>query len=88
LFFIGPKSYLLQQAMYRIAHPSMEAMDLFIVPVVRRADVSVRGGVYLKRALVEHHEPVNPVAHVEHKMLELPLSPQVVRRQRPSIRER
>lgn len=33
LFFIGPKSYLLQQATYHLTHPSFEAMDIFIVPV-------------------------------------------------------
>jgi hypothetical protein len=33
LFFVGPKSYLLQQATYRLTHPAMEAMELFIVPV-------------------------------------------------------
>jgi len=33
LFFIGPRSYLLQQATYHLTHPSMDAMDVFIVPV-------------------------------------------------------
>ena len=33
LFFIGPKSYLLQQQTYHLAHPSMDAMDIFLVPV-------------------------------------------------------
>lgn len=33
LFFVGPKSYLLQQQTYHLTHPSMEAMDIFIVPV-------------------------------------------------------
>lgn len=33
LFFVGPKSYLLQQQTYHLTHPAMEAMDLFLVPV-------------------------------------------------------
>lgn len=33
LFFIGPKSYLLQQQTVHLTHPSMDAMDIFIVPV-------------------------------------------------------
>jgi hypothetical protein len=33
VFFIGPKSYRLEQSIYHLTHPAMEAMDLFIVPV-------------------------------------------------------
>ena len=33
LFFIGPKSYLLQQATYHLTHPTFDAMDIFLVPV-------------------------------------------------------
>jgi hypothetical protein len=33
LFFIGPKSYKLEQATYHLAHPTMEPMDIFLVPV-------------------------------------------------------
>jgi hypothetical protein len=33
LFFIGPKSYLLQQQTYHITHEQLGALDIFIVPV-------------------------------------------------------
>lgn len=33
LFFIGPKSYMLQQQTYHLTHEGMEPMDIFIVPV-------------------------------------------------------
>lgn len=33
LYFIGPKSYKLEQSIYHLTHPSMEALDIFIVPV-------------------------------------------------------
>jgi hypothetical protein len=33
LYFIGPKSFLLQQQTYHLTHPEMEALDLFLVPV-------------------------------------------------------
>jgi hypothetical protein len=33
LFFVGPKSYRLEQSIYHVTHPSMEALDIFIVPV-------------------------------------------------------
>lgn len=33
LFFAGPKSYRLEQSIYHVTHPSMEALDIFIVPV-------------------------------------------------------
>jgi hypothetical protein len=38
LFFIGPRSYLLEQATYHLTHPAMEAMDIFIVPVGQDAE--------------------------------------------------
>ena len=37
LFFIGPKSYLLQQQTYHLTHPQMEALEIFIVPVGQNA---------------------------------------------------
>lgn len=33
LYFIGPKSYLLEQQIYRVTHPEMEALEIFLVPV-------------------------------------------------------
>jgi len=33
LFFIGPKSYMLQQQIYHVTHEQLGAMDLFLVPV-------------------------------------------------------
>lgn len=33
LYFIGPLSYKLPQQIYHLTHPSMEAMDIFLVPV-------------------------------------------------------
>ncbi|HYC92383.1 MAG TPA: hypothetical protein VEO54_24450 [Thermoanaerobaculia bacterium] len=33
LFFIGPKSYFLQQQTYHVTHAVMEALDIFMVPV-------------------------------------------------------
>lgn len=33
LFFIGPKSFKLQQAIYRLTHEAAEPMEIFIVPV-------------------------------------------------------
>ncbi len=33
LFFLGPKSHLLRQHIYRLTHPSFEALDIFLVPV-------------------------------------------------------
>ena len=38
LFFVGPKSYLLQQSTYHVTHPELEAMDIFIVPVGQDAE--------------------------------------------------
>lgn len=38
LFFAGPRSYMLKQGVYRIAHESMEAMEIFLVPVGERPD--------------------------------------------------
>ncbi len=37
LYFIGPKSYLLQQQTYHLTHPAMEPMDVFLVPVGQNA---------------------------------------------------
>lgn len=39
LFFIGPKSYLLQQNTYHLTHPALDAMDIFVVPVGQTAEV-------------------------------------------------
>ena len=33
LFFVGPKSYHLQQQIYHIVHDALEPMDVFLVPV-------------------------------------------------------
>ena len=33
LFFIGPRSLMLPQATYPVAHDAMETMEIFIVPV-------------------------------------------------------
>jgi hypothetical protein len=33
LYFVGPKSYMLQQQIYRVTHEKIEPMDIFIVPV-------------------------------------------------------
>jgi hypothetical protein len=33
LFFIGPKSFKLEQKIYRITHEAMEPMEFFLVPV-------------------------------------------------------
>jgi len=33
LFFIGPKSFLLQQQIYHLTHPQFEPLDIFLVPV-------------------------------------------------------
>lgn len=38
LYFIGPKSFLLRQSIYRVTHESLEAMDIFVVPVGETAD--------------------------------------------------
>lgn len=38
LFFTGPKSFLLKQATYHITHPTVEPMDIFIVPIGQTAD--------------------------------------------------
>lgn len=39
LFFIGPKSYLLQQQTYHLTHAELEPMDIFVVPVGGDAQV-------------------------------------------------
>ncbi len=33
LFFIGPKSYRLEQQIYHLTHEAMGALDIFLVPV-------------------------------------------------------
>jgi uncharacterized protein DUF6916 len=33
LFFIGPKSFRLQQFTYHVTHEQLDAMDVFLVPV-------------------------------------------------------
>lgn len=37
LYFIGPKSYRLEQQIYHLTHPEMEALDIFLVPVGQTA---------------------------------------------------
>lgn len=39
LYFVGPKSYMLKQHIYRITHPDLEAMEVFVVPVGETAEV-------------------------------------------------
>ena len=46
LFFLGPRSHLLSQHMYTIAHPSFEAMDIFLVPVGEEAEGYVYEAVF------------------------------------------
>lgn len=38
LYFIGPRSYQLQQHIYHITHEQLGALDIFIVPVGQDAD--------------------------------------------------
>ena len=33
LYFIGPVSFRLEQRIYHVTHPALEAMDIFLVPV-------------------------------------------------------
>jgi hypothetical protein len=33
LYFIGPLSFKLEQQIYHVTHPALEAMDLFLVPI-------------------------------------------------------
>jgi hypothetical protein len=33
LFFVGPRSYMLQQQIYRLTHEQLGAMEIFLVPV-------------------------------------------------------
>jgi hypothetical protein len=40
LIFIGPPEPLLPQAIYRLEHPELEPLDIFIVPVGRDADAT------------------------------------------------
>jgi hypothetical protein len=42
LFFIGPKSFRLNQHTYHLTHDSLEPMDIFIVPVGEES----RGFIY------------------------------------------
>ena len=38
LFFIGPKSFLLEQQIYHVTHPALEPLDIFLVPVGQDAN--------------------------------------------------
>ncbi|HEX6085892.1 MAG TPA: hypothetical protein VF266_15270 [Thermoanaerobaculia bacterium] len=38
LYFVGPKSYMLQQRMYHLTHETLEPLDIFIVPVGETAE--------------------------------------------------
>ena len=38
LFFIGPRSALLEQQIYHLTHPAMDALDIFLVPVGEDAE--------------------------------------------------
>jgi len=37
LFFIGPLSYMLPQQIYRVTHPTLESMEIFLVPIGKDA---------------------------------------------------
>ena len=37
LYFLGPKSFKLQQHIYRITHETAETMEIFIVPVAEES---------------------------------------------------
>lgn len=39
LFFIGPKSYKLKQQIYHLTHESLEAVDIFLVPVSESPEI-------------------------------------------------
>jgi hypothetical protein len=39
LFFVGPKSFQLQQHVYRITHEALEPMEIFLVPVGETAEI-------------------------------------------------
>jgi hypothetical protein len=38
VFFIGPTSYRLEQQIYHLTHPAMDALDIFLVPVGLNAE--------------------------------------------------
>jgi hypothetical protein len=38
LFFIGPKSYKLEQRIYHLTHDQLDALDIFLVPVGQDAE--------------------------------------------------
>lgn len=38
LFFLGPKSHLLPQHIYRLTHAALEPMEIFLVPVGEEPD--------------------------------------------------
>ena len=38
LHFIGPKSFLLEQKMYRFEHDKLEPMEIFLVPIAEEAE--------------------------------------------------
>ena len=46
LFFVGPKSFMLQQFTYHLTHPEMEALDIFLVPVGQDAQTYTYEAVF------------------------------------------
>ena len=38
LYFIGPKSFKLQQHMYRVTHETLDPMEIFLVPIGETPD--------------------------------------------------
>ncbi len=38
LYFIGPRSLRLDQKIYHVTHPELDAMDLFLVPIGQDAE--------------------------------------------------
>lgn len=38
LYFLGPKTFLLKQNIYRITHETLEPMEIFVVPIGQRPD--------------------------------------------------
>jgi hypothetical protein len=38
VFFVGPRSFMLQQHTYRVTHEQLGTMEIFLVPVAQNAD--------------------------------------------------
>ena len=46
LYFVGPKSYLLPQATYRLTHESAGTLEIFLVPVGQENDLYLYEAVF------------------------------------------